>query len=173
MATQASTTAPLATREFSTLLTRLKDPFEHTTWTGWLIFGVGIFAGVVAGKIAQLILRAVCERFRRRGAKAQAIALESASTPLSLALITGGLSIGLASLALSDELKVFVGRAIMLLYTVSLAWFLYNVVDVLELLLHKLAGRTESKLDDQIVPLLCRTVRLAIIVVFILFIAQN
>src|SRR5262245_18470677 len=106
----ASTTSisPPPMKEFTTLLTRLKHPFEPRTWTGWRVLGVGIFLGVVASEIAQVILRAVVERFQKRGAQAQAIALESSITPLSVSLTTGGLSIGLASLALSDEMRFFV-----------------------------------------------------------------
>lgn len=49
----------------------------------------------------------------------------------------------------------------------------YHLVDVLMLYFEKLAGRTETTLDDQLVPLLRKTLKAFVVIVGVLFVLQN
>jgi len=56
---------------------------------------------------------------------------------------------------------------------VSLGWLLYNLTEVITLALTRLTARTESKLDDQVVPIIRKALRIFVIVVSALFTAEN
>ena len=54
-----------------------------------------------------------------------------------------------------------------------MGWFLFNLVEVIDAGLRRLSEKTESKLDDQLVPLVRKSLRIFLVVVFTLFVAQN
>lgn len=170
---QASPTTQNTLTSVSTLVTRLGYTFEFTSWMGWGILAAGIFAGVLAGRIAQGVLRYLGKRFGSDHGDARGIAVQAAAAPFSLGTLTFGLSLGLAAIALDPMLDPLRRGVIVFLYTIAITWFLYNLIELLELALKRLASRTESTLDDQIVPLISRTARIFLLVVFVLFTAQN
>lgn len=167
------TTQPAGIEQIGSQLSRLVSSLSETTFTGWLVLLAGLFAGVAAGKIAQLTAKTISKRLHDKDSRVRALLVHAAARPISLALITAGLSIGLTSVVLTPEVKVFAARVIVLLFTIAIGWFIYNLIDLLDLAMMRMAQQTESKLDDQLVPLISRTVRLFTIVVFALFTAQN
>jgi MscS family membrane protein len=156
---------------------------DRVGWMDWVALAAGIFAGVVVGKLASSILTSAGRRVERRGWPTQAAALEDAAGPLNLTILTFGLNLGMVPLwndllridhdPVIDGIHVFFTKVIRLLYIVALAWFLFNLVDVIDKALPKLAARTKSRLDDQLVPLVRKTLRIFVVVVFALFTAQN
>src|SRR5690242_3110262 len=143
--------------------------WEGVTWTDWGVLIAGIFAGVLVGKLASGALLAAGRRVERRGWLTHAATLEDAAGPLSLAIVTFGLNMGMVPLwgdlfrAPTDPTIIgvhdFYLKVIRLLYILSIAWFLFNLVDVIDVALRRLTSRTDSKLDDQIVPLIRKTLR--------------
>lgn len=59
------------------------------------------------------------------------------------------------------------------LAALAAAWFIFNLVDVIEYFLKRWTSRTESLLDDQLVPLVRKSLRVFVVIVAALFIAQN
>ncbi|NJL30619.1 MAG: mechanosensitive ion channel family protein [Phycisphaerales bacterium] len=74
---------------------------------------------------------------------------------------------------LESGLFDFTLRIVKFLYLLALGWFLYNLVDVLDLWLTDITAKTDSKLDDMLVPLVRKTLRIFLILVFSLVVAQN
>lgn len=151
----------------------LRRTFLETDWIDWAVLLGCIFAGIVAGRVAQFVLRKLGGRVESRGWKTRSIAFASAAGPAYLLLITIGLKMGLMPIVMSAPVRAFVSRVLVFLYIVALAWFLYNLVDVVEALLRRVTKRTHSTLDDQVVPLVRKTLRLFLLVVFALFTAEN
>lgn len=143
--------------------------FQHTPWLGWLILLAGIAAGFVVGHIARKILDSIAERMDRHGRPIRGAGFRSAAAPASMLLITLGLSIGLGGVMMSDEVRWFVGRVLALAYTVGFGWLLFNLIDVIDLTLKRFALRTASNLDDQMVPLVRKTLRTFLVIVLALF----
>ena len=56
---------------------------------------------------------------------------------------------------------------------IAVGWAVYRLVDVLEMFLLRLTSRTHTQLDDQLVPIVRKTLRVFVIIVAGLFIAQN
>ncbi|TXD34971.1 mechanosensitive ion channel family protein [Lujinxingia vulgaris] len=57
--------------------------------------------------------------------------------------------------------------------TVFVAWMIFNVVDAIGAYLEALARRTDSGIDDHLVPLLKRVMRLAVLVVMVITVIQQ
>jgi len=52
-------------------------------------------------------------------------------------------------------------------------WFVYRLVDIVEFFLLRWTSRTETLLDDQLVPVIRKALRVFVVIVVLLFIAQN
>jgi len=165
-ATQESTTSIIEQLHFEKTL-------AETEWSGWGILLAGIFGGVVTGRLMQYCLRSIARVWISRGWKLRGTTVLSAAGPASLALLTLGLATGLIHIEMSKELLGFVGKVLAFLYILAIAWFTYNLVDLLDVALRHVTSKTESKLDDQLVPLIRKTLRIFLVVVFVLFIAEN
>ena len=163
----------LAQSAFDSVWDRINHMLRETHWTGWVVLLGGIFAGIALGKLVQTGLRVLGQRLESRGWHARGEIFRSGAGPAALTLFTVGLSLGLAKVALGPNLLAFVTRTLALLYIVALGWFLYNLVAVLDIGLRKLTARTRSSLDDQIVPLIRKTLRIFLVIVFVLFTAEN
>jgi MscS family membrane protein len=152
---------------------QLNTTFEQTTWRGWLILLGAIFGGLLLGKLAEGLLRGIATRLTARGWTARGAVFRGAARPANLAIFSFGLAMGLQFIAKSPAVDRFVLNVIALLYIVAVGWFLYNLVELVEIALRRMAGRTRSTLDDQLVPLVRKTLRLFLVVVLALFTAEN
>jgi MscS family membrane protein len=147
--------------------------FRDTPLLGWVLLLLAIFAGVVAGRLVQFMVRRLANRLESRGWAVRALFFQSLAGPANLAITTLGIAVGLASIVLSGALRSGVRQAIAFLFVLALGWFIFNLVDLVDLLLRRLTSRTQSKLDEQITPLIRKTLRLFVVIVFGLFVAQN
>ena len=166
--------APLVEEEPNAYLSILGPTFEQTSMGGWLALLIAIFVGLAVGKLVSATLNRVGERWTRHGWRARGTALQNAASPASLALLTLGLAVGLHGFIYLDEsMATFVNNILAFLYLLALGWLLYNLVDVVELGLKSITSRTASKLDDMILPLVRKSLRIFVVIVFALMVAQN
>jgi MscS family membrane protein len=157
----------------SVLADMLGPTVEQTPLTGWLVLFGGILAGVVAGKVVQSILRRIGQRLHERGWLVRATVATSAGGPAALAILAMGLSAGLSGLVLSSAAAPLAGKLIGLLNIAAIGWFLYNLVELITIGLGRVTARAGGKVDEFIVPLIRKALRLFLIVVFGLFVAEN
>ncbi len=155
------------------VFTLLGPTFDRTQWWGWGVLLLGIFAGLASGKLAQAFLKGMAERFEARGWPTHAVAVRSTLSPASLALLTTGVFVGLRFVHMEPVIVLFAHRVVALLYLIAVAWALYNLVEVLEAGLRGLVGQTGTKLDDMLLPLLRKSLRIFLIIIFTLVVAQN
>lgn len=157
----------------SQLAELIAPTWQQTRLRGWLGLLISIFASVLLGKAVQGTARSISQRLINRGWRTRGTVLENAASPLSLGLIALGLAIGLQFIHAEPGLFDFVLKIVALLYILAFGWFLYNAVDVLNLWLVELTAKTESKLDDMLVPLVRKSLRIFLVIIFSLLVAQN
>ena len=161
---------------FTAIVDQLKlgEVFESNGWRQWLMLLAGIFVGLLVGKLVSWSLRQAGERLEKRGWRARGEVFTSAAGPAALALFTAGLAYPLVfELSLSAPVKEIVGKTIALLYAVSVFWFLFNLIAVVEVGMKALASRTHSTLDDQLVPIIRKTLRIFLLVMAVLWTAST
>lgn len=159
--------------ESTPIVGSLGPTFFKTRWWGWVSLLVAIFLGLAGGKLAQSVFRKLGDHLKSRAVHVRGTVIHNAANPASLLLLTIALQIGLSSLYMLPALREFTSRVIALLYILAAGWFLYNLVDVIDLWLRRLTSRTESKLDDMMVPLVRKALRVFLIVLFTLVVAEN
>ncbi|NQU75493.1 MAG: mechanosensitive ion channel family protein [Planctomycetes bacterium] len=146
---------------------------DNPVWKWAVLLAVLLATGAV-GKIVSFMLARQGRRFaQRERLKLLQFFLESASKPAQWATYALGLLLAQNFLILDKSIRQFWIQLGFALGYVAAAWFIFRMVDVLEFYLKKLTVRTETTLDDLLVPLLRKTLRVFIIIVATIFIAQN
>lgn len=162
-----------ATHTAGELFSVVGTTFQKTSLGSWSVLLLSIFVGLLAGKLVQSLFRHLGSRWVRRGWEMRAIVFNDLASPASLALLSCALHIGLHFIYMEPAIAGLRDRVISFLLILSLGWYLFNLVDVLDAAMRRLAEKTESKLDDQIVPLVRKTLRIFLVIVFTLIVAQN
>ncbi len=154
-----------------------KDTFWGDNWPWrWLLFLLAIFLGLVAGRIAAGVLGRFAARLERRGWTVRADVVKDLIGPAKLALLTVGLSFGLGALdraRMGTTLETICGKTLLLLYTIAVFWYAFNLVSVVDVMLRRLTAKTDSSLDDQLVPLIRKTLRIFLVAVGVMFVVDS
>ena len=127
-----------------------------------------VFTSVVIGQ-----LRKIAERTRT---DLDELLLEAIAPPLAFAFVIGGLWIAAVVLVLPHE-PVDVHRvAFMILRTliiVDITWALFRVTDVFATAIGRFTAKTDSSLDDQLVPIIRKSIKVFVGVLAFVFAVQN
>ncbi|MCB1184243.1 mechanosensitive ion channel family protein [bacterium] len=146
----------------------------------WSVLDLAIaLAFIVAGFVARALLNAFVTRrlltlAARTETRADDLAGEALVSPLGLILPVVGLYLALrrllgvqpAWLDVSDQ----VFRVVSILV---ITWTAFRLVDAGAVLLHELAAKTASRLDDQVVPLVRKALKTFLGILAFILIAQN
>ena len=173
-----SATAPEvgAEEKAISLLARLKLPdlWLENGPMQWSILLGSIFLGMAGGWVVAAVLARVGKRFETRDWTVRAHLVTDLIGPAKLAMIALGLAVGLAQIkGMSDPLLLLWQKVLLLLYAVAAFWYAFNLVSVLDVLLSRLTAKTESTLDDQVVPLVRKTFRVFLVVLGVMFVVDS
>ncbi len=151
----------------------LGPTFTDTTWMGWVWLLLAIFVGLAVGKTVQGVANSISKRAELRQQPLRAAIFADAAGPLSLLMLTIGIHLGLGGLVMSEGLQDFTFRVVAFFYILVLGWFAYNLVDVIDHWLTSITSKSDTKIDDMVVPLIRKALRIFLIIVFTLVVAQN
>ncbi|PVV13609.1 MAG: mechanosensitive ion channel protein MscS [gamma proteobacterium symbiont of Ctena orbiculata] len=144
---------------------------QNWQWIGLLLT---ILAGVVVDKLVTLLLKTGVRRWRNSSRHDEFKEIsEEILRPLGLmamAIIWWG-SINL--MGLPENVMLVLLLAVKFLASISGVWAAYRLVDLVSAYLHKQAELSENKLDDALVPLIPRTLKVFVTVIGFVFIADN
>ena len=141
---------------------------------------VGMLLGIlIVGKVFSYVMQAQSKRLIARSGKSTILGLmlNCLSKPGALLVFAGGLWLAAVSLNLSspghtDPIE-FWEHTCSTIAILSGGWFIYRLIDVIEHFLLSWTSRTSTTLDDQLVPLIRKTLRIFVVIVGGLFIAKN
>jgi MscS family membrane protein len=143
------------------------------SWMNWLILIAAIFVGAAIGRAIIVALTSVGTRLEKRGWHFQAVLVASLARPANLVVFAVSLLIGLGQLHLNGILRLASGKMVVLLIAIGVFWYLYNVVEMVELALKGFIRRHETPLTEQVLPIIRKTLRVFVMIVAVLFITQN
>lgn len=142
---------------------------QYLAFFGFII--LGIIVGKVFYYISKTYLRRLAARFKT---KFEDYLIDIIEEPIVLALITGGFAVGVLFLNLDETAQKFFNNVRMILLTIAVAWFLIRLVEMLiTIYVEPLTDKTESKLDDQILPILKKSAKLVVAVLAFIMILSN
>lgn len=165
---------PLSVRIRQMMPSHLKNKsfaLEHWQWLGIL---VTILLGFILDKLVSLMLRVIVRSWKRRvGSSAYQDVDNEILRPLGLMAMAMAWWAGLNIMGLPSNVLVVLLVSVKFLTCLSAVWGAYRLVDLLRAFLMDKAQATQSKLDDALVPLLTKTVKVFVTAMGLIFIADN
>jgi MscS family membrane protein len=161
----------------------------NAIWRFGLVLFIIIIA-IAAGRVAQYFVNNYALRQeKRRGTTVPVLFLRCLAKPISVAVFALGLFVCKAFLVFAqkgdpeagiepiDGIAPAIGeywtKVSAAVAAIAVAYALYRLVDVVEYYLQKWTSRTKTKLDDMLVPVLRKSLRVTIAIVAALWIADG
>ena len=171
--------APVKHHSLGSLLThltnqiRLGELIRQNHYYNWLILLACILVGVAAGRFAALALRKIGAGIEKRHWQFSSLLTSGAAAPGNLLLFTIFLLAGLGQLHLAPALRNICGRTVELLLAIAFFWYIFNIVNTIELVLKKFIARHDTPLTEQILPIVRKTLRIFVAIIGLLFIMED
>jgi len=136
-----------------------------------LILGVSLLLYKLLDIIASFIIRKIPDAFRAERLANELI--EPLSKPLSLLVVTLFVNRSLSVVQLPIAFGKYIHMLLHILAPIFGIIALYRLIDFLAKILTSLAGRTETAMDDQLVPLVTRILKFTVVILGSIFVLQN
>ena len=145
---------------------------QNWQWIGLLLI---IAVGVVVDRIAQFLARLAMRRWLARFPQVASRIRDADRRlrPLGLMLMAVVWWIGILLLGLPEEVLLVLLVAVKLLASIAAVWTAWRLVDVVSALLAEKAATTDNRVDDVLVPMVSRTLKIFIAVGGVVFVADN
>lgn len=151
----------------------LEQILGQNSLKNWLILLLMVFIGVAGGKLISVLLQRMGTPREGEPARAYRMLMGDGAGPANLAFFTICLQVGLTRIIMQDALVGFTSSLITLLLYTALFWYAFNLVGLVDGALKKLTAKTESELDDMLAPMVRKTLRIFIVILAFLLIAEN
>jgi MscS family membrane protein len=140
-----------------------KDFYWNTVGEWLLALGI-ILASIILGRVVFWVLSNVVKKLTQKTkTNLDDIIIDMVEEPLSFAVAILGIWYGLDSLNLPDVGHVWINRIYYLLIIFNIAWLINRVLDALiEEYLVPIIEKSESDLDDQLLPILRKGIHAAV-----------
>lgn len=156
--------------DFQHLLTEFEIG-GNKLWRILALFAI-IFIALIVGKIIKTILQKSSATFQSLERPILSLTLHSISRSILFLFAAAGISIGIEFLSLQKNLSEIAGTLTALLMSIAIGYLFYWLVDVPIKWLSDKAEKNHSKLDDMLIPLIRKSLRVTIIVLLLVQITQ-
>ena len=139
-------------------------------------FAALICAFLVKKLIGQFFVRVLQPIANRTSSQFDDRAIQALRKPAEFLAVIAGLYLAGLLLQLPTEpvdMRALSGALVKFLVAFDIGWALYNLVDVLDALLLKWARKTDTDLDDHLLPFIRKSLRIFIVIMAILIIIQS
>jgi MscS family membrane protein len=153
--------------------------FDYEIFSGnavWRIFLILLIVAVtvVAGRVAQRAITLYADRLaKRKGESHATVTLRCLANPIFVAIFGMGIFCAKLPLQLSQETSEVWKNTAQTIGAIALTYALYQLVDLVEFALRRLAQRTETRLDDMFVPVIQKTLKIVIAIIAVLLISER
>jgi MscS family membrane protein len=134
---------------------------------------------MATGRVVQYFIAGYAQRREeKRGINVVSLFLRGVSKPASVAILAVGLFICRGFLVFGDEgisssIGIYWIKVAEAVGAIALAYALYRLVDVIEYYLQVWTDKTKTKLDDMLVPVIRKSLRITIAIIAVLWIADG
>lgn len=151
----------------------------NTIWRLLLMLLV-VIAAMVTGRIVQFFVSGYAGRLaKKKGETAVTLLLKAIIKPLYVAVFAGGVFLAKIPLYFDDEKGISMTVSdnwttiASVAAAIAVAYALYCLVDVIEYYLNRLVSKTETTLDDMLVPVVRKAMRITIAIIAAIYIIDN
>lgn len=142
------------------------------TWQ-WLGLAVAILVGLIIRTIVKFFVGKLVVLVSRSETKWDDKFIDALRGPTGFAVATLFWYFSLKYLRFDGGVLTFFNVIIQILFSVNFIWLAYRLMGVATEYMTAVASKTESTLDDQLVPLLSRTLKIFVVVFGVLVTIQN
>lgn len=139
-----------------------------------------ILISMAAGRIVQFAMGGYAGRLaRKKGECLRSLLLKALTKPIYVAIFAIGIYLAKIPLFFNDETGIRLDiddgwiKIAKAVAAISVAYALYKLVDVVEYYLNRVVSKTDTRLDDMLVPIVRKSLRLTIAIIAVLLIAEN
>ena len=152
----------------------LQTEFYGNDLQQWAISLLIILAAVVAGKLLYWFFGNVVKKLTQKTkSKLDDILVDMLEEPIVFAITIVGIWLGLERLSLSPGMEDFTGKIFYVLVTINITWLVARLVDsIIREYVVPITEKSESDLDDQLLPIVRKGLR-AIIWIMGIVVALN
>ncbi|MFH1277252.1 MAG: mechanosensitive ion channel family protein [Candidatus Eisenbacteria bacterium] len=147
-----------------------------TVGDGVLLIVCILTAQVVRKLFQNYVVKRLIRLSSKTGSEVDDELVRAIEKPVGFLILLAGLHVGLSLVGLPREpidIRRFFEVLLLLLVTVDVAWLFMRLADVLALFLQGIAIRTDSALDDQLVPLIRKSIKVGVAILAFVLIVQN
>jgi MscS family membrane protein len=149
-----------------------RDPQNQYIGAGTIII-VGLFLAFIIRDLFKGALRGITQKTKTELDDAF---LKNTQMPIFWLVVLSGLYLGLSMIKLPDKPYDFPGlfsKTMQTLIAVDITWFVLRLVNLLEAYLRQLHKKTGSRLDDKLLPIIRKILKVFVIAIAGLLIIQN
>ncbi len=140
-----------------------KEFYGNTVGTWLIALGIIIGSFLLSKVLYFVITRIVKQITKRTKTKLDDIIIDKIEEPAVFALIITGIWYALAYLHFSDYIDTFISHAFYFLVIFNMAWFISRFLSaIIDEYLVPLVEKTETDLDDQLLPIARKSINVAI-----------
>lgn len=141
-------------------------------WRLFAFFAV-ILVSLIVGKLARFFIGRAAQSYSivKGNKELILVTLKAISRPIILVVLVLGVRVGCLILLLGDKLQAFLSTVTSVLNAVAVGYLVCSLVDIVDHYLKLWAGRTDSKVDDALAPLVGRSIRITVTVLVVLNVA--
>jgi MscS family membrane protein len=148
--------------------------FDNSIWQYLLFFGC-VLAGIIIGKIFYFICKNQLRKLAEKSSsKVDDYLIDIIEEPLVLLIVTGGVWIGTFFLTLNEAATKFFDNVVLVMLALTITWFFIRLIDMLvKVYVEPLVSKSESKLDDQILPVIRKFAKTVIAILAAIVVLSN
>ncbi|MCF7848597.1 MAG: mechanosensitive ion channel family protein [Kiritimatiellales bacterium] len=139
---------------------------EALALVGWIL------GALLVGKVIQTILINVSKSERMKKRDIAPVTLRAVARPVIFLFFTFGLRQGLAALSLGEGMMATTRDVFAVMVAIAVSFFIYSLVDVVDYLLSHFTKKTQTKMDDMMAPMVRKSLRIVIVILALVQIAQ-
>ena len=153
----------------------LAREFYFNTISNWGISLLIIIGAITAGKILFWFFSSVIKKLTdKTKSKVDDIIVDMLEEPMIFALTIAGLWFGLHRLTFPDNWQLWMAKVYHILITINITWFIARLFDaIIEEYIIPLTEKTESDLDDQVIPIVRKGLRTSVWILGIIVALNN
>jgi len=167
---------------FSVFVEAILDNLPDWAFTTWLDVQLwqylAIFLWLLIGLVLRKIFEFVLDNYVRRVARKTSFQwdddlLDGVERPSGFIFLMAFYLLTFSNLQLSVTINYWLSNILEIATSAGFVWLFYNLSDVFSKYLGSLTSKTENKLDDQLIPLIRKTLRFFVVVMGVILILQN
>ncbi|TVR32661.1 MAG: hypothetical protein EA390_04875 [Balneolaceae bacterium] len=154
----------------------LTDPAEFV-FAGNELWRIIVLVTVIAlsfffGKILKYILQRLEPKMENSGRKMAAASIHASSMSVTFLFFAFGLNIAMSFLVIPEGFQSLLNTVLELLIILAIGHFVYRQVDVIDSWLKRFASEESVNIDDMLIPIVGKSIRVAVVILVILQAAQ-